>query len=239
MTNLAQRLARYREHLAVLEAELIGTETSEPIEVMPDPEPVSAQLGAVSPGLRAQMGDALADVFDNFGPEIYNGVVLALKDALKTAFEEGSKQIETSVQDELGARGIKAAQKHFRAWMAELSAVITQQGLADAAVAAADEASTLAAEFASEAKSMSEAPDLPGLEDIENIPDIAPEDTEVVEEKPAEADENAAPAFEGEAAGEGEAGGEVTPESIPSLSEVGAGVPTQRLIRRKPKSFVR
>ncbi|MFA5135448.1 MAG: hypothetical protein WC505_06720 [Patescibacteria group bacterium] len=239
MTKLADRVAQFTKRLADLDVDLqaqVADSVADPIETMPDPEPVeSVQLGAVSPALRGQMGNALADVFDNFGPEIYNGVVLAIKEALKSAFEEGSNQIESAVEEELGARGIKAAQKHFRNWMTELTAVITQQGLSDAAISAADEASTLAAEFASE-KSVSEAPDLPGLEDIENVP---LEDVEVVEEQPAETEEAAAPAFENtEAEGEagGEAGGEVPLEAIPA---VGAGFPQPHITRRTPKTFKR
>jgi hypothetical protein len=179
--------------------------TAEPgVEIMPDPTPAPvAQLGAVSPELRVKMGEALADVFDDFGPEIYNGVVLAVKESLKTAFDEGAKQIEDAVTKELGERGIRAAQKYFRAWMEELLVAITSQGLADAALAAADEASTLAAEFPSTTGTES-APDLPGLADIEKVPLAPPAEVETIEEKPAEATENAAPAFEEETTAEPE-----------------------------------
>jgi hypothetical protein len=119
-----------------------------------------APRGSVSPGLKAAMGTALSEVFDEFGPEIYNGIVKATTAALKTAFTSGVQEIQTTVQTEFGEKGVEQAQRYFRRWLQEITSDVSQYGVADIILAAEHTAATLAADFPEE-----QAPDA-GVADL-------------------------------------------------------------------------
>ena len=106
------------------------------------PEP-----GRVSDTVRRRMGDTLADLFDEFGPEIYSNASLALKEAILEAFQEGFEGLEQTIKNELGRRGVEESQQHIRAWSAEIVEDINHFGLDEAATALEDFVSSLTAEY--------------------------------------------------------------------------------------------
>jgi hypothetical protein len=151
------------------------------------------QYGAASAKLTKQVGPALAEIFSEFGPEIYNGVVTSVKGALKTAFEAGLQQVEETVRSELGNQGLQVAQQYYRVWLDELTSDLKQHGFDDAAVAVEDIASDLAAAFPSEQAEDADVPDLAPMQPadeaveedvmpVDELPDLEP----VELEQPAE-----------------------------------------------------
>lgn len=162
-----------------------------------------APRGSVSPALMASMGVALAEVFNEFGPEIYNGIVKATTQALKTAFTSGVQEIQTTVQTEFGEKGVEQAQRYFRRWLNEITADISQFGVADIILAAEHTAATLAADFPEEKAPDADAADLaeppPGdqepaedLMPVEELPDLTATEPEA-ETAPAATETPAAP----------------------------------------------
>ena len=103
--------------------------------------------GKVSNTLRRRMGDPLADIFDEFGPDIYNEAVLALKDVILEKFRSGFDQLETTVKEELGKRGIEESQQHIRPWSNEIVENINHFGLDEVAGALEDYVGSLSAEY--------------------------------------------------------------------------------------------
>lgn len=107
----------------------------------------SHQPGQVSGTLRRRMGDALADLFDQFGPDIYGEVILSMKEMLLEKFEDGFNGLDEAVKDELGNRGVKESREHIREWSAEIVEDVTHYGLDEVAGALEDHVSSLTAEY--------------------------------------------------------------------------------------------
>lgn len=105
------------------------------------------QPGMVSDKLRRRMGDALADIFNDFGPDIYAETVTGIKDAILSAFKGGFEQLDQQVKEELGRRGVGESREHVRNWANELVEDINHLGLDEAAAALEDFVGTLTAEY--------------------------------------------------------------------------------------------
>jgi len=148
--------------------------------------------GQLSSTLRRRMGNALADIFDTFGGDIYSDMVLALKESLKDHLQQGVDSIEGEVKEELGRRGVEEAREHFRSWMNEFVEDLIHYGMDEASVTVEELADSLVAEFSQEGAEEGEGDELFDVEEIE-----------VVEEEDVEE-----PAEEGEAAPTEEGGGE-------------------------------
>lgn len=140
------------------------------------------QPGQVSAALRRRMGPALADIFDEYGPDIYSNAVLGLKDTSLSNFQEGFDALDATVQKELGRRGREEAQAHIRAWAAEIMDDINHFGLDEVAKALEDHVSSQVAEFTKETGE--EGEDLLEIEPggAEAVEEVEEEDVEPVEE---------------------------------------------------------
>jgi len=143
------------------------------------------QPGQLSAKLRRRMGDALADIFDEFGPDIVANSILALKDAILEKFKEGFETLDQTVKDELGRRGAEESRQHIDSWADEIVKHINDDGLSEVAVAIEDFVGTLTSEYVQE----DEGDELLEVEDFDVEPveevseeEVAPED----EEAPAE-----------------------------------------------------
>ncbi len=108
------------------------------------------QPGQTSGKLRRRMGDALADLFDEFGPEIYSETILTLKESILSKFQEGFEALDRTIKEELGSRGVKESRQHIRAWSDEIVEDVNHLGLDEVAGSLEDYVGTLAAEFQSE-----------------------------------------------------------------------------------------
>jgi len=151
------------------------------------------QPGQVSATLRRRMGDALADIFDDYGPEVYSETVLALKDVILERFKEGFEALDGTVKDELGRRGIEESRQHIRAWSNEIVEDVNHMGLDEVAGALEDYVGTLTAEYqqpeGEEGDELLEVAD----EDLEEVDveevaeeDVEPEEGEESDEEPEE-----------------------------------------------------
>lgn len=134
--------------------------------------------GTVSGQLRRRMGDALADIFDDFGPDIYAETVTGIKEAILDSFKTGFEELDQQVKEELGRRGMEESREHIHSWANELVEDINHLGLDDAAAALEDFVSTLTAEYVSEGGE--------GDEDLLEVADEDLEEPEVVEEEEIE-----------------------------------------------------
>jgi hypothetical protein len=148
------------------------------------------QPGQVSSGLRRRMGDALADLFNEFGPDIYSEAVLAMKDVILDKFRAGFEELDKSIREELGRRGSEESRQHIRNWSEEIVQDVTQNGLTEVANALEDFVATLTAEF--QTPDEQEGEDLLEVED-EDVEPVDEVDEEEVEEVPEDGDEAAAP----------------------------------------------
>ncbi len=143
----------------------------------------SHQPGQVSGTLRRRMGDALADLFDQFGPDIYGEVILSMKEMLLEKFEDGFNGLNQVVKDELGNRGVKESREHIRAWSAEIVEDVNHYGLDEVAGALEDHVSSLTAEYiqADEGDEVLEV----GEQDVDEVDVVEEEDVEPVAEDEA------------------------------------------------------
>ncbi|KKN23364.1 hypothetical protein LCGC14_0905630 [marine sediment metagenome] len=139
------------------------------------------QSGQVSGKLRRRMGDALADLFDEFGPEIYSNTILSLKDVMLEKFREGFEQLDATIQEELGTRGVEESREHIRAWSDEIVEDVNHFGLDEVAGALEDYVGTLAAEFQQEAAEGDDLLEVPE-EDLEEVEEVEEEDVEETDE---------------------------------------------------------
>lgn len=141
------------------------------------------QPGQVAPTLRRRMGDALADLFDEFGPEIFSEVVLSLKDVVLEKFREGFEALDASVKEELGRRGVEESRQHIRPWASMIVEDVNHMGLDEVAAALEDEVNTLTAEY-----QQPEDDELMEVEDdeIEPVEEVEEEEVEPVEEEAEE-----------------------------------------------------
>lgn len=142
--------------------------------------------GQVSGKLRRRMGDALADLFDEFGPEIYSETMLALKDVVLGKFQEGFDALDQTIKDELGTRGVEESREHIREWSSEIAEDVNHFGLDEVAGALEDLVGTLAAEFQQEGGEAGEGSELLDFGDAE---EVAEEEVEEVPGAEAEQDE--------------------------------------------------
>jgi len=137
------------------------------------------QPGQISSTLRRRMGDALADLFDEFGPDIYAEAILQLKDVILESFQSGFEQLDSTIKDELGKRGVEEARQHIRQWASEIVEDVNHHGLDEVAGALEDYVGSLTAEF--QQAEEEEGGDLMGIE-----PDVEEVSEEEIEEVPAE-----------------------------------------------------
>lgn len=139
--------------------------------------------GQVSPKLRRRMGDALADLFDEFGPEIYSETILGLKDVILEKFRSGFEQMDSTIQEELGKRGVEESREHIRAWSDEIVKDVNHFGLDEVAGALEDYVGTLTAEFqqedGEEGDDLLEVPE----EDLDAVEEVEEEEVEEVPEE--------------------------------------------------------
>jgi hypothetical protein len=129
------------------------------------------------------MGDALADIFDDFGPDIYAETVTGIKEAILDSFKTGFEELDQQVKEELGRRGVEESREHVRSWANELVEDINHLGLDEAAAALEDFVGTLTAEYVSEGEE--------GDEDLLEVTEDDLEEPEVVEEEEIEPVEEA------------------------------------------------
>ena len=192
------------------------------------------QPGTVSAKLRRQMGDAIADLFDDVGQDFYTDSVLGVKDTLKTLFEDKLGTLSSTVKEELGRRGLEESARHFQGFMNELVSDVIQYGMEDINATVEDLASTMAAQYGAEDEFAEEAGgELFEVEpgDVEEIEEVFEEDVEPVEEDEEDEEEG-----EEEAEG-GEEGEEVTDEELDDLFGEGSARPDARRPRtRRPRS---
>jgi hypothetical protein len=155
------------------------------------------QPGQTSQTLRRRMGDALADLFDEFGPDIYSATTLALKDVILQRFQQGFEQLDSTIKEELGQRGVEESRQHIRGWTNEIVEDVNHFGLDEVAAALEDYVGTLAAEF--QQPEADEGDELLEVDDDEPVEEVDEQDVEEVEpEAPAEEPAAEAPAGEGE-----------------------------------------
>lgn len=138
------------------------------------------QPGQASQTLRRRMGDALADLFDQFGPDIFSETTLALKEVILDTFKQGFEQLDSTIKEELGKRGIDESRQHIRSWANEIVEDVNHFGLDEVANALEDYVSTLSAEFQQEEQ---EGDELLDVSDEAPVEEVSEED---VEEVPAE-----------------------------------------------------
>lgn len=105
------------------------------------------QPGQASPTLRRRMGNALADLFDEFGPDIYSEIILALKDIMIDRFDQGFGGLDQAIKEELGNRGVQESREYIRSWADEIVEDINHYGLDEVAGALEDHVGSLTAEF--------------------------------------------------------------------------------------------
>lgn len=139
--------------------------------------------GTVSGQLRRRMGDALADIFDDFGPDIYAETVTGIKEAILDSFKTGFEELDQQVKEELGRRGVEESREHVRGWANELVEDINHLGLDEAAAALEDFVGTLTAEYVSNEDDDSD--------DLLEVPEDDLQEPEVVEEEEIEPVEEA------------------------------------------------
>lgn len=144
------------------------------------------QPGEVSSTLRRRMGDALAEMFDEFGPEIYSETTLALKDVILEKFREGFEALDQTIKEELGRRGLEESRQHIRGWANEIVEDVNHFGLDEVAGALEDYVSTLTAEFQQEEPG--EGDELLEVDegDLDEVEEVSEEEVEPVEEEATE-----------------------------------------------------
>jgi len=144
------------------------------------------QPGQTSQTLRRRMGDALADIFDEFGPDIYAETTLALKEVILETFEQGFSALDQTVKEELGKRGVEESRQHIRAWANEIVEDVNHFGLDEVAGSLEDFVGTLAAEF--QQPEAGEGDDLLEVDEgeIEEVQEEEVEEVAPVAEEPAE-----------------------------------------------------
>lgn len=151
------------------------------------------QPGYLADAMRRRMGDALADLFDKFGPEIFGSIELQLKDTLTEAFTAGVDDVKNSIKEELGKRGVEESVPYFSEWINGIVEDITHFAMDNAAGGLEDLASSLAAEYTQdEGDELFEVDD----EDVEEVEEIDEEAVEPVEEEEAEGGESFEDLFE-------------------------------------------
>lgn len=189
------------------------------------------QPGIVSDKLRRRMGDALSDIHDDYGPDIYAETVTGIKEAILNSFKEGFEQLEQQVKDELGRRGVEESREHVRAWANELVEDINHLGLDEAAAALEDFVGTLTAEYV---QGEEEEDDLLEVteDEIEEPELVEEEEIEPVEEEGEEGEEEIVDL--GDLGLEVEEGEETEEEAAGSFGPTGG-----RRRRRRPRRHYR
>ena len=144
------------------------------------------QPGTVDNQLRRRMGDALADLFDEFGPEIYSDIVLGLKEQILARFQSGFEEVEQTIKDELGRRGVEESRQHIRGWANKIVEDVNHYGLDEVATALEDYVSSVSAAYISD--DSGEGDELLEIEDdeMEDVEDVLEEDVEDVLEEDVE-----------------------------------------------------
>lgn len=160
------------------------------------------QPGTVSSKLRRQMGDAIADLFDEVGRDFYADALMNVKDVLSSIFEEKLGALSGTVKEELGRRGLEESARHFHGFMNELVSDLVQYGLEDISASVEDIASTMAAQYGSDDEFGAEGDDILEVspDEVEEVEEVSEEEVEPVEEDLGDEDlgEEAEPAAEGE-----------------------------------------
>jgi len=182
-TRNTRRPSRFRSRFAADDDEKQDEKKSKKKGGKETPQP-----GQLSSPLRRRMGDALADIFDEFGPDIVATSILALKDSILEKFKEGFESLDQTVKGELGRRGAEEARQHIRAWASEIVEHINQEGLEEVATAVEDFVGTLTSEFVQE----DEEDELLEVEDFDIEPVEEVQEEEVVPEEDTSGDEEVA-----------------------------------------------
>jgi hypothetical protein len=146
-------------------------------------EQESRNPGYLSPAMRRRMGDALADIFDNYGPEIFGDIELKLKDTLKKAFTNGINDVKKSIKEELGNRGVEESVQYFGEWINGVVEDITHFGMDNAAGALEDLASSLAAEYVQDEGGEGEELFEVSSDDVETVEEVDEDAIEPVEDE--------------------------------------------------------
>ena len=192
------------------------------------------QPGQTSTALRRRMGDALADIFDQFGPEIYADAILALKDGILEKFKEGFETIDQTVKDELGRRGVDESREHIRGWGDEIVEDIIHAGLDEVGGALEDFVGTLTSEYVQEEEGEEllevDEFDIEPVEEVEEE-EVAPEEGDEEEEELALEETDLADL------GLELPGG--APGEMPGAPEAKASFDPRRTYRSRPRRFRR
>lgn len=154
--------------------------------------------GQVSPRLRRQLGNALANIFSEVGTKLYSDSILEIKKTMEKLFNASMEELQGQVKAELGLRGLKKSSLLFKTWIQELTDELIQKGMKEVSGSLEDLASTAAAKYPAKGQEEGEE-DLFGEEE-------QPEDVEEVAEEPV------APAEEVPGEGEGEGMEDLFPE---------------------------
>lgn len=178
--------------------------------------------GTVGDVLRRKMPDHLADLLDEYGQSLYAESVLSIKDDLKRIFEETMTNLTSSVQDELGRRGVEESGPHFKPWMNELVEDLINYGMQEVSGTLEDLASSYSAEYIQDESE--EGADLFAVEDeeYEEMEEVGEEEVDEPMEEEEPTEEEAAP--------EGE-----TLEELFGEEEAAADTIKPRTRRRKPR----
>jgi len=151
------------------------------------------QPGEVHPQLRKRMGVALADLFDEHGPQIYSSIVSSLKKIAVKAFSDGIDDLEAAVESELGNRGLEESKKHIRDWMESIVEDVLYYGINELALALGNMANDLVAEYIQDDVddvSPSDIDDLlPSINMDSDIPEEVQDDLDETEEEEKEEEE--------------------------------------------------
>jgi hypothetical protein len=190
------------------------------------------QPGQTSPALRRRMGDALADIFDQFGPEIYADAILALKDGILEQFKAGFEAIDQTIKDELGRRGVDESREHIRGWADGIVEDINHAGLDEVGAALEDFVGTLTSEYVQE----EEGEELLEVDELDIEPVEEVEEEEVAPEEEGE-EELALEETDLEDLGLELPGG--PPGELPGEPEAKASFDPRRSRRPRPRRFRR
>lgn len=168
------------------------------------------QPGNVSDKLRRRMGEPHADVFNAVGTNLYNSIVLTIKNDLEELFKGNIDQLESTIKEELGNRGLTQAAEYFAPWILEVLEDVIQFGMKDVAGKLEELGNTAASKFVKKTEEEEEA----GEEDLFGTEE-EPEEVETVEEEPV-----APPEEEETPEGAEEKKEEEAPAETPGLEEL-------------------
>lgn len=152
---------------------------------MPRNRKAQREPGHVSDALARKMGPALAELFDDFGPELYRSLVESTKSEMVSQFQATVDNLEASVKEELGRRGLEEAGHHFGTWISQVVEDVVYHGMDEATEALDELAQSLVSKFLEpdEGDELLEVqePEVDGVDELQEVTeqDVAPADEDL------------------------------------------------------------